>query len=535
MRSRPCSVAIICAVGLFAHAMAQSPRDVVPVEPADLERRQDLIDREVVVDDHVRYYVTREGEQPDELQLKRTPITFLVPHRLRPLATARLNSAVVRGVLKREEGRLVCAVTDIKPVSSDLDRLARGLASLPAKDFQTRKAWARWAERRAREFKDNALLDRAKAIDGEALRIESEITRVGVDAPSEWLSMAQDARRRRVAEPEPSALGHRALRAKAAAANTAADLKLVIAEINAFFPEAASDKTSARVNLAQWEGPYNENPAAAYREAPPQVRKALDRRLWADSTERVFDLEAVDDLQAVFALSDQAASTLPERPTLPRRLVEKAIRAARQDLGSLRQSEVKALAAAYREKLQQPEEALRVLGDWLKIQRDRLSSTDAEGPVELANLYDELLQDRVTAVELLRKAWKIDPSSKEITEAFRTRGFRKVNDEWVDTAPGAPQKTAASLGTSTSPPSLLSKGLRGLTADEVRTRLAGKPDRVNYIGSKGQLIEQWIYHLDTKHVRFVNLLRSPGELKSRVIADYTVSSSSLKGGIAPAR
>ena len=29
-------------------------------------------------------------------------------------------------------------------------------------------------------------------------------------------------------------------------------------------------------------------------------------------------------------------------------------------------------------------------------------------------------------------------------------------------------------------PVLVSQGLRGLTADEVRTRLGGKPDRVNY-------------------------------------------------------
>ena len=58
---------------------------------------------------------------------------------------------------------------------------------------------------------------------------------------------------------------------------------------------------------------------------------------------------------------------------------------------------------------------------------------------------------------------------------------------------------------------------------------AVKPDRVNFVGSKGQLIEQWIYHLDNKKVRFVNLLHSPGELKPRVIADYTIPSSSHEG------
>jgi hypothetical protein len=196
-------------------------------------------------------------------------------------------------------------------------------------------------------------------------------------------------------------------------------------------------------------------------------------------------------------------------------------------------SEVKAVAAAIRERLRQPEEARTVLADWLKIQRDRLSATDAEGPVDLANLYEELLDDHVTSVELLRKAWRIDPSSKAIAEGLRSRGFRKVKDEWVESAPASPVNLPA--GANTPPVAMNSRGLLGLTADEVTARLAVKPNRVNFVGSKGQLIEQRIYHLDTKRVRFVNLLHSPGELKPRVIADYTLPSSNMKGGVGPAR
>ena len=529
--------------GLFAFACSllnpahgrQTQTEVVSVEPDELERRQDLIGREVVIDDHVKYYVPRNSGAVDELQLKRTPITFEVPRRLRSPASTRPFAVIVRGVLKRDGGRLVCAVTDIKPVGSDLDRLDRGLASLSAKDFETRKAWARWAERRAKDFKDIALRDRARTIEGDALRIESEMKRLGVDAPREWLSMAQEARQRHVPEPEPSALGHRALKARLAAATTAADLTAVIKDINDFFPEAAADKESGRIELTRWVGGYGDNPAATYHEAPPPVRKALDRRLWADATARLIELQAAQDVPSALAAADQAASVLPERTTLPAQLVEKATATARQDLPNLRLSEAKALATVYREKLQQPAEALKVLGDWLKSQQERLSSTDAEGPLELANLYDDLIQDRVTAVELLRKAWRIDPSSKEIAEAFRSRGFRKVKDDWVESAPAPKNQPAAASVFSTPPQPIVSQGLRGLTADEVRTRLGSKPDRVNYVAAKGQMIEQWIYHLDNQKVRFVNLLLSPGELKPRVIADYTVPSSSLKGGRASVR
>jgi tetratricopeptide (TPR) repeat protein len=528
-----CLVQAIMIVGVctpLTPAMGQAPTDPVAVEPAELDRREDLVGREVVVDDHVRYYVPRTGTEPDELQLKRTPITFEVPRRLRPVASTRLSAAIIRGVLRREGSRLVCGVTEIQPVGGDLDRLETGLKSLAAKDFEGRKTWVQWAERRSKDFKDSALSVRARALEGEALRIESDMKRLGVDAPREWLTMAQEARRRRVPEPEPSALGHRAFKTRLTAATTVAELTALIKEINEFFPKAAGDLASARLNLARWEGPYGDDPAGTYRAAPSQIREALTRRIWADATARLLELQASEDLNAALAAADRAAAAVPEKTTLPAQLIDNAATAARRDLPNLRLSEVKALAAVYREKLQQPGPALEILGEWLRIRQKRLSATDAEGPLELANLYEELIQDRVTAVELLRKAWRIDPSSKEIAEAFRSRGFRKAKDEWIEPALSPPNPAAATAGAPTARPPSTAQGLRGLTGDEVRTRLGGKPDRVNYVATRGELIEQWIYHLDNKKLRFVNLLRSPGELKPRVIADYTIPSSSLKGG-----
>ena len=161
-----------------------------------------------------------------------------------------------------------------------------------------------------------------------------------------------------------------------------------------------------------------------------------------------------------------------------------------------------------------------MLRDWLEIQRDRLSDTDAEGPLVLAGLYEEMLADRVTAVELLRKAWRIDPNSKEIAEAFRSRGFRKVQNEWVESAqsatgmrPRMPRKKHGRCRPVA--------GVTGLTPEEVRLRLGGKPDRVSYLGSRA--VDRAVdLSLTRKRVRYVNLLHSPGDLKPRVVADYTL-------------
>lgn len=529
MRRHPILAAALLlamAGGLLARQNAGAP---VTVEPADLVRRPDLVGREVLVDDRVAYYVTRNGSDDDELQLKRTPITFLVPRRLRPAAHTRVVSAVVRGTLEREGNRVFCRVTGLEVKPADLERLDGAVAQLGARDYQTRRAWARWAEHRAAEFRDDALMRRARALEAEALRLEGEIKRVAVDAPEEWLTMARDARRRKVAEPEPSALAHRALRARLASAGGLAALKSVAAEIQSFFPDAPNDRAAGRTDLGRWEARYADDPAEAYRSAPDAVRKALDRRLWVDARQRVIEGEPIPDLATGLSRADQAAEQLPERPDLPARLVEKSVAAARRELGTMRQEEVKRLAEVYRGRLRRPDDARQVLRDWLDLKKGKLSETDAEGRVALAGLYEDLLQDRVTAVALLRKAWQIDPGSRETAEAFRTRGFRREKDGWVEADPTA----ASTAEANPARPSVAStQSLIGLTDEELQQKLIAKPTYKNYVASRGRLIEQRVY-LDTGSVRYVNLLRTPGESRPRVIADYTLPRPDRKDGPKP--
>ena len=320
----------------------------VLVEPSGLERRQDLVGRDVLVDDRVAYYVPRNGSEDDELQLKRTPVTFRVPRKLRPASHTRITAALVGGVLERDGNRLVCRVTSLELKPGDLERLKAALDQLGPRDYQTRRQWARWAERRASEFKDDALMRRAKALEAEVLRLEGDVKRVAVDPPEEWLAMAREARRRKVPEPEPSAQAHRAFRARLASAADPGSLRKLLDDVKSFFPAAPDDRGAARIGLGRWAGPYADDPAEAYRSAPPEVRKALDRRIWADTQYRLMDLEPIPDLATGIARSEQAAGLLPEKPDLPPRLMEKGLAASRRELATLRLDEVKALAESYR-------------------------------------------------------------------------------------------------------------------------------------------------------------------------------------------
>ena len=518
-------------------AVAQT--EPVAVDAADLDRRADLVGKMVVIDDRVRFYQYHAGRGYDELYLKRTNVVFRLPARLRPEGLPRPMPVVVQGRLARDQDQLVCDVVTLKFLPNDLDRLDQAIRALPARDFENRKAWAAWAETRGKAFKDNALIQRARSLEAEALQLEGEQKRLTVDAPKELLALAEEARRRKIAEPEPSALAHKALQAMLAAASKSdARSSRSLPLIERFFPEAAKDRASGQIDLGRWNEAYANDPRAAYRAAPADVRKALNRRLWADAVAKLLEVQAALDPRSAIELASRAETELPDRPQLATKLLNTGLDQARQNLGSLRLAEVRALAQAYREKLKVPQAALELYRNWLKIQRDRLSETDAEGPVALAALYEDLLQDRAAARELLERAWKIDPGSKEVAEAFRTRGYRRVKDQWVEAAPTtAAGATSSPTGAESPRPELSSpQGLRGKTPDEVSQLMASKPEGKVISGTKGQIIEQWIFLVPNQsQVRYVNFLHTPGELLPRVVSDYFLPRNVLKGHLTPVR
>jgi hypothetical protein len=477
--------------------LAANP-SAVTVEPSELARRGDLVGFEVIVDDRIASYHYREGR----ITLKRTPILFRLPPRLRSDPPRRVTAARIQGVLRSAGNQGACDVTAIEFFPSDLERLNQTVAALSSNDFEHRDAWARWAERRGAELQDHDLLERARALEGEAIRIEAALTASDSQKGKAWLALARKARDHHVPEPESSALAHAAFRARLAEAGAADDLRALVDEIASFFPRAARP---VQVDLGAWEGPFAQDPASGYLALSAAARAALDHRLWADATQRLLERRAADAPQDAPRLADQASAQLPDRPLVARRLLDQGLATAARELGSLRRADVEAIARLYREKLGQPGRARALVRDWLDDQRqNHLNPTDAEGRFLLAGQYESMLGDQATATELLRAAWKIDPRSKAVADAFRRRGFRKVNEEWVE----PPRSRDADVT------------LRNRSPREVRARLGSKPDRVVWSASQGQLIEQWIYLGPTLN-QYVNILHTPGVPVPRVVADYT--------------
>ncbi|MBV8487248.1 MAG: hypothetical protein JO161_03105, partial [Planctomycetaceae bacterium] len=331
----PCWVSVALLLWQMPQA-ALAQGEPIAVDAVDLIQRTDLVGKIVSVDDRVRFYQFHPGRGYDELYLKRTEVVFRLPPALRPNSQPKPTPVLVQGQIQQYEGQLVCEVTRLEVLPSDLDRLDRAIADLAATDFASRKAWAAWATQRGKAFRDHALIERARAIEADELRLESQRQGPAVDAPKQWLELAERGRRAKVAEPEPSALAHKALQAQLATAASSESCKAILAAIERFFPRAARSAAAGSTLPPRWQTAYANDPGGAYRSAPADLRAALDRRLWADATQKRLEFQAAEDPSKVVALAIEAETKVPDRPQLASRLLSTAVDQARSNLGSLR-------------------------------------------------------------------------------------------------------------------------------------------------------------------------------------------------------
>ncbi|WP_435005392.1 tetratricopeptide repeat protein [Tundrisphaera lichenicola] len=504
--NRPLLLALMVLAGLPRPVLAD-PTEFV--EPSDLIRRSDLVGREVVVDDRIRYFLeSKRGQGFDELLLKRTEVPLRLPDRLKFSRSPTEPNARVRGILRSEDGRLVLEVSSIELLPGDLERLDKEIAKLRIDDFTAKRKWALWAERRGHELNDPKLEARGVALEGEALWSEAE------RPDSDNLALATRAASRPIASSVRNALAHRGFRDRLSRASTPAELDALARQIEATLPDSVDPKASQGSD-STWTAAYVKDPANAYRGAPEAARRALDRRLLADTIERSLQTQVNAKPGDAAELAQQAATRLPDRPNVADQLRQRGLGEAESRVASLRQSEVEELARSFREQGQE-DRARRLLQAWLDDRRtNRLSATDAEGRVLLAGSFEKLTGDKAGAADLLREALKIDPESRTAVEAFLRMGYRKGEGGWFDPNASKPASESVAEARDESAGSL-----RGLTRAQVRSRLGGKPDHVVRSATQGRCVEQWIYK-NVQGSQIINFIFDPGTPDPRASSNYS--------------
>ena len=507
-------VLIMLLLGFYqSWATPALAQNVPEVEVADLTTNPSLIGKEIQVDGRVALFQFHPGRGFDEILLKQSEVVLRLPPSLRFSRAPSQYVVQARGVLSKEGNRISMDVSSLKLLADDRDRLEKGLELLPAAEMANRRAWAHWAAKRAAFYKDGALEARAKEIEGDLINIEA--ARPESQSPDALLALAERARKAGVpAEPTPSLWIHRALLAKAKAAKSLAEISAVAAEIERHAPKSADPASARMVDLSTLGPRYDADPEPTYAQAGTAARQALDRWLLASLREREFYAKADADPAAAFELSTQAETVLPDRPVVARSLLERGLKTAARNVGSLRQSEVTALANRFKD-AGKPDEGKALLRAWLADQREKkLGKNDVTGRLALAEQYRNLVNDTTSAIALLNEAAELEPGSNEISEAFRRLGYRFDGSRWVSTQSHAEERPEGTdrAADPTDP-------LIGLTLEEILSQ-RGKPDRRSVLITQGNLLIQWGYALQrggTEYIDFVQRPGSPAIVESRYV------------------
>lgn len=481
------------------------------VDPMDLDRRPELVGRELVVDGRVALFLNPDRGF-DEIDLKESDVVYRLPPELRFRQAPRERVVRMQGTLKREGDLLVFDVRSLQLLPGDLERIERALRPLAPGELTTRSAWSRWATHRAKIYNDPDLAERARQLQAEVLRIQA--SRPDARSPEATLALARAARDQQVPEPAPSALAHRAFHQRFREARTSDALDTLAAEVDAFLSSSKVPQVAAPPNLRDWSARYSDDPETTYVQAPPDVRAALDRQLLGDILERRLRDQAGANPRQALDLVNQARARLPDRPAVADQIRAQGLKARADDVTALRRAEVLDLARQF-EQDGKPEQARAIKRAWLDHQRNsKLDRNDATSRRNLAELYLSWVGDKTTAVELLQEALRLDPKFDKAIESLRRLGYRKDGDTWVEFS--AARQAAGPEGSSAA--SAQDDPLLNLTPDEVITQL-GKPDRRSITITQGTVLVQWVYQGTGRKIQIVNF-RKTSDPTPRVIARY---------------
>lgn len=476
------------------------------VEIVDLAGKPELVGKDLLVDARIALFLMHPGRGFDEILLKDSDVIMRLPPALRFRESPTQRVVRAQGRLVREGSKLFFDVRSLQLLPEDAERLETALNTLPVADLNARRAWARWAARRAAIYRDEKLGQRALQVETDLLWAEA--ARPESSTPNVLLALAKRGREQALMEPIPTALAHRAFQLRLAGNPAPDELAALARDLENFLPEAKQPLKDQPAELGEWLARYRQQPDTTYRDAPPHIRTALDRWLLAEVRQLELLSRLALDPMAGMDLAGQAATLLPDRPDLARQLRQRGLDAAAEDVSRLRRNEAIELARTLQDAGQE-DKAQSVLRAWLaNYRKTKLTQGDASGRVELAQDYLNLLKDRGTAVSLLREAHKLDPKDAAGRDLFRRLGFRLEQGEWVEAdAQAANRAVSNTQGVQVD---AQEDALLGLMPEEVERRMGGKPNMKSQIVTQGNILIQWVYSTRAGQGQYITFQQRPG-------------------------
>ena len=469
-------LAVVLSFHLGITDTAQGAGRIFPVQEFE-EVKDRWIGLETTVEGRRQVYTQ------DFIKLKKSSIVFKSAVPLVKLER-RGGNLRLTGVLEKTATRLEFRVQKIEESPGDLDQYLAREREIKRTDPAQWYALASWVEGRGQFYDDSVLLEKARECNRKGFDLERRQlpdgdaqARVALAGRSASLMVPEGVRQELIHES--FVIRRKAVLDKP---EQAAEDQLM-ADIERDLSGSTQPLAAEDVELRK---KYLVDPVTVYAATKERERPILHRLLWSSLEIARLERQVAPDFHNGFEIAEQIDERLPEFHARAEMYRDKVLELRAQSVENMTRSDVLKLRQDYRDR-QQPRLGEDAVEAWLQLKKRRLKPDDVEGVLNLADQYEELLNQPQTKLRLLREAAILNPESAELVERLTKLGYRRHENNWI------PEAEFRAI-----PQGRLEQALQegrvevGMTAKQVQRSL-GVPATTTRFATRGVVNEIWSY------------------------------------------
>ena len=390
-----------------------------------------------------------------------------------------------------ETGFLLFDVHRIKVLPNDQDRLDRLRIDLPRNDPEPWYELARWALGRAEFYDDpkhdTELRQSAMGLIESAIRRERNMLEFR-DYPN-LQKLHRKARGHGVSQELLLSILHEAHYTEwrnKRKSSSGEELFGLASAVASELP-GAETPTEENADLLKLRKDYLESPKQVYdEETQIETRRKLHRVLY-----REIILDGIDQLEEPTGkngakIAKLVEQYLPEEKSLAESYYAKERNWRLSQVASFRRREMLELREEF-QKLGQEDKADQALERWFREREKLLRDEGADGLVELAAEYDDLLNDPHRAIDILLEAYRANSGLGLIQDRLEAYGYKLIDGEWK-----GPREIEELMNTPINRAMREGRVIPRMTNTQV-VKTLGRPDSVTRILTAKNVIEYWVY------------------------------------------
>ena len=437
---------------------------------------------------------------PTQLRFRNCDLNFVAKAgRKLPKRISKSQCIEVRGNMAFVRGKMVFVVEQWTVLSGDEVRIQQQLRRIAPTDYQAMYSLGRWTTRRAEFYSDEELADLAVTIVRKG--VASERRQLKRNDAAQLYKLAERIQGFNLGEDLRLEVVHEALWVERRSRRPLLALSQAIVE------RLTGAERHLRPPQPKLQARYLRDPISVYAMTAADERKKLHRILFYDVQREMIESQAKPDRSNGKQIARELDARVPELYALAETYRDAEMNFRLQRIAAAGRNEMLELSDEFRQR-KQPEKSREVMLTWIRGREPEWRKAGPAGLIRLADEYWQLLEDRPTAVTLLKQAYDKTNGAAEVEQKLNDLGWFRHGEQWKAT-PGKPSTPGSeSAGKSQSKLPLV-----GMTRQQV-IEVWGEPAARVRIVTAGEINEIWHYGAGSSPGTSIQFVRRLNQISS---------------------